>query len=91
MPSFSLQQVCQEWDGQLILFRNSLSRKSACRPLARGHCPLSAARAIRRKTIYKEKVTGADPVEVGLRTAEKLIEKGAKKLIDDVKKELDGE
>ncbi|MGD6853819.1 hydroxymethylbilane synthase [Bacillus infantis] len=43
------------------------------------------------KKIYKEKVTGADPVEVGLRTAEKLIEKGAKKLIDDVKKELDGE
>jgi hydroxymethylbilane synthase len=43
------------------------------------------------KTIFKEKVIGTNPEEIGLRAAEKLIEKGAKKLIDDVKKELDGE
>ena len=39
--------------------------------------------------LYKETVEGNDPMQVGLQAAEKLIEQGAKKLIDDVKKELD--
>ncbi|MCG1022163.1 hydroxymethylbilane synthase [Sutcliffiella horikoshii] len=39
--------------------------------------------------LYKERITGTDPVKVGLEAAESLTEQGGKKLIDDVKKELD--
>ncbi|MGY3718605.1 hydroxymethylbilane synthase [Sutcliffiella cohnii] len=39
--------------------------------------------------IYKETVTGEDPIEIGLDAAKLLTEQGAKKLIDDVKKELE--
>ncbi|RDI44175.1 hydroxymethylbilane synthase [Falsibacillus pallidus] len=41
------------------------------------------------KTIYKETVVGKDPVEVGEKAAALLSEKGAKKLIDQVKEELE--
>ncbi|PLR85001.1 hydroxymethylbilane synthase [Bacillus canaveralius] len=41
------------------------------------------------KTIYKEQVRGQDPERLGVLAAEKLIEKGAKNLIDQVKRELD--
>lgn len=40
-------------------------------------------------TIYKETVRGMDPFEVGEKAANKLIEKGAKALIEQVKEELD--
>lgn len=43
------------------------------------------------KIIYKEKVTGMDPEEIGLLAANKLIKSGAKALIDQVKEELDNE
>lgn len=39
--------------------------------------------------LYKERITGTDPVKVGLEAAESLTAQGGKKLIDDVKKELD--
>ncbi|MGD6779732.1 hydroxymethylbilane synthase [Sutcliffiella horikoshii] len=39
--------------------------------------------------LYKERITGIDPVKVGLEAAESLTAQGGKKLIDDVKKELD--
>ena len=41
------------------------------------------------KSIYKEEVTGANPVQVGQQAAELISEKGGKKLIDSVKAELD--
>lgn len=43
------------------------------------------------KVIYKEIVTGTNPVEVGNRAADQLISQGAKDLIDSVKAELDSE
>lgn len=43
------------------------------------------------KTIYKEMVKGSEPEKVGLEAAEKLIQQGAKALIDKVKEELDHE
>jgi hydroxymethylbilane synthase len=39
--------------------------------------------------IYKEEVKGTDPEELGLIAANRLIERGAKELIDKVKEELD--
>ncbi|WP_226680266.1 hydroxymethylbilane synthase [Sutcliffiella horikoshii] len=39
--------------------------------------------------LYKERITGTDPVKIGLEAAESLTAQGGKKLIDDVKKELD--
>lgn len=41
------------------------------------------------KTIYKEVIDGANPIEVGNEAARMLSEKGAKALIDQVKAELD--
>lgn len=41
------------------------------------------------KDIYKETVTGSDPVQVGEEAAALLTERGAKALIDKVKEELD--
>ncbi|MFB6467959.1 hydroxymethylbilane synthase [Cytobacillus sp. Hz8] len=41
------------------------------------------------KTTFKERVKGVNPEEVGITAANLLIEKGAKKLIDQVKEELD--
>lgn len=43
------------------------------------------------KVIYKEIVTGTNPVEVGNRAADQLTSQGAKDLIDSVKAELDAE
>ncbi len=43
------------------------------------------------KIVYKETLTGKDPMELGERVAKLLSEKGAKTLIDQVKKELDHE
>lgn len=43
------------------------------------------------KTIYKEKVKGPDPQAVGVKAASLLSARGAKKLIDKVKAELDAE
>jgi hydroxymethylbilane synthase len=43
------------------------------------------------KTIYKEVEVGQDHEEIGNRLAEKLIGKGAKELINEVKEELEGE
>jgi hydroxymethylbilane synthase len=43
------------------------------------------------KVIYKEMVTGTNPVVVGNRAAEQLTSMGAKELIDSVKAELDSE
>ncbi|MGG0716294.1 hydroxymethylbilane synthase [Robertmurraya massiliosenegalensis] len=43
------------------------------------------------KTIYKERVEGTDPEQLGVAAADYLIDKGAKTLIDAVKEELDGE
>lgn len=43
------------------------------------------------KVIYKEMTTGTDPIEVGERAAAELTKQGAKKLIDEVKQELDSE
>jgi hydroxymethylbilane synthase len=43
------------------------------------------------KTIYKEKLEGTDPEQLGVAAADYLIDKGAKTLIDAVKKELEGE
>ncbi|KPB05508.1 hydroxymethylbilane synthase [Bacillus sp. CHD6a] len=39
--------------------------------------------------LYKERITGTDAMKVGLEAAESLTAQGGKKLIDDVKKELD--
>ncbi|TFD92436.1 hydroxymethylbilane synthase [Jeotgalibacillus sp. R-1-5s-1] len=39
------------------------------------------------QTVYKEVVSGSDPMEVGLSAAALMTEKGAKKLIDQVKEE----
>lgn len=41
------------------------------------------------KTILKETVRDTDPKEAGKKAAEKLLSKGAKEIIDQVKKELD--
>ncbi len=41
--------------------------------------------------IYKEQLTGQNSEEIGMLVAERLIEKGAKALIDQVKQELDKE
>lgn len=43
------------------------------------------------KTIIKEQLSGQNPEGLGEQLAQKLIEKGAKDLIDNVKEELDGE
>jgi hydroxymethylbilane synthase len=43
------------------------------------------------KTIYKEQLTGENPVDLGVIVAERLTERGAKALIDKVKQELDNE
>ncbi|NHM30498.1 hydroxymethylbilane synthase [Neobacillus terrae] len=43
------------------------------------------------KEVYKETVRGTVPEEVGAKAADLLIEKGAKELIEKVKRELDGE
>jgi hydroxymethylbilane synthase len=43
------------------------------------------------KEVYKEELTGQNPEELGNQAADLLIEKGAKDLIDRVKRELDGE
>lgn len=43
------------------------------------------------KVIYKEMVTGTNPIEVGERAADQLISQGAKDLIDSVKQELESE
>ena len=43
------------------------------------------------KVIYKTQLSGNDPEKLGELVANKLIESGAKTLIDQVKKELDGE
>lgn len=39
-------------------------------------------------TVYKETISGNDPVEIGNMAANRLIEKGAKQLIDKIVKEL---
>ena len=39
------------------------------------------------KTVYKEVLTGTNPVELGEQAAELLTERGAKKLIDSLKDE----
>ncbi|WP_417899406.1 hydroxymethylbilane synthase [Bacillus haimaensis] len=39
--------------------------------------------------LYKERITGTDPVQVGLEAAQSLTDQGGKMLIDQVKKELD--
>lgn len=39
--------------------------------------------------LYKERITGTDPVKVGLEAAQSLTDQGGKLLIDQVKKELD--
>ncbi|WP_404444173.1 hydroxymethylbilane synthase [Sutcliffiella horikoshii] len=39
--------------------------------------------------LYKERITGTNPVKVGLEAAESLTAQGGKTLIDNVKKELD--
>lgn len=39
--------------------------------------------------LYKERITGTDPVQVGLEAAQSLTDQGGKLLIDQVKKELD--
>jgi hydroxymethylbilane synthase len=41
------------------------------------------------KTIYKEKVIGSDPIQVGHEASQRLTDAGAKALIDKVKAELD--
>lgn len=41
------------------------------------------------ETILKEKLTGADPIELGVTIAEKLLDAGAEKILAEVKKELD--
>lgn len=41
------------------------------------------------KVIYKEEVSGTNPLEVGQEAAKLISEKGGKKLIDSVKEELD--
>ncbi|MCQ6278284.1 hydroxymethylbilane synthase [Bacillus sp. EB600] len=43
------------------------------------------------KEVYKEELTGQNPEKLGNQAADLLIEKGAKDLIDRVKRELDGE
>ena len=43
------------------------------------------------KTILKEQITGTDPELVGRLAADKLISRGAKELIDQVKQELESE
>jgi hydroxymethylbilane synthase len=43
------------------------------------------------KTIYKERLEGTDPEQLGNAAADYLIDKGAKELIDAVKEELDSE
>lgn len=41
------------------------------------------------KILLKETVKGSDPVAVGMKAAKKLLERGAKDILDQVKKELD--
>ncbi|WP_137744281.1 hydroxymethylbilane synthase [Robertmurraya siralis] len=43
------------------------------------------------KTIYKEMLQGTDPEQLGVAAADYLIDRGAKTLIEAVKKELEGE
>ena len=43
------------------------------------------------KTIFKTQKSGSVPESVGVETANHLIANGAKSLIDEVKKELEGE
>jgi hydroxymethylbilane synthase len=43
------------------------------------------------KEVYKEELKGQNPEELGQKAADLLIQKGAKDLIDRVKRELDGE
>ncbi len=40
------------------------------------------------KVIYKEEVSGTNPIQVGQEAAKLISEKGGKKLIDSVKEEL---
>ncbi|SFB16503.1 MULTISPECIES: hydroxymethylbilane synthase [unclassified Bacillus (in: firmicutes)] len=40
--------------------------------------------------VYKEQLTGKDPIELGIKAADSLIEKGGKELIEKVKQELEG-
>lgn len=42
------------------------------------------------KTIYREKLQGNNPEELGKQAAERLTERGAKKLIEKVKEEMEG-
>jgi hydroxymethylbilane synthase len=39
--------------------------------------------------LYKERITGTDPIQVGLEAAQSLTDQGGKMLIDQVKKELE--
>ncbi|WP_110111516.1 hydroxymethylbilane synthase [Bacillus sp. CGMCC 1.16541] len=41
------------------------------------------------QTVYKEKLTGKNPIELGYEAAKQLTEQGGKQLIDRVKEELD--
>jgi hydroxymethylbilane synthase len=41
------------------------------------------------KTIFKETIVGHDPVEIGTQAAKKMMNEGAKELLDQVKAELD--
>ncbi|QKS71881.1 hydroxymethylbilane synthase [Paenalkalicoccus suaedae] len=41
------------------------------------------------KEVYKETITGSDPVAIGKQAAEKMLSEGAKELLDKVKAELD--
>ncbi|GEL07198.1 hydroxymethylbilane synthase [Salisediminibacterium halotolerans] len=41
------------------------------------------------KQVFKEVITGDDPHLIGVQAAEKMLEEGAKKVLDDVKDELD--
>jgi hydroxymethylbilane synthase len=43
------------------------------------------------KEIFKEEVRGTHPEELGIQAADLLIQKGAKDLIDRVKRELEGQ
>lgn len=43
------------------------------------------------KEVYKEVLRGQNPEELGIQAADRLIERGAKDLIDQVKRELEGQ
>lgn len=40
------------------------------------------------KTLIKETMTGAEPIELGIHLADKLMEQGAKQILDEVRKQL---